>query len=463
MNRKHLAACASSMIFLAGFGSAIAQTGGTCLVLPTPVCNLASDDTSSQLQIGGSGSKSNWNNTPAACDNGVQVQARFQFAFSRSLQRMTLRITSQMVGPNTAHITGFAFNTGPEVTSISLVAVDGNPETWTLAHDVDRLDGIVDTPPLSGETFIRADGFGRVGVFGGNNGFASRYFQGNAAGGIAPGESALFTFHITGDLPNISACSFTSVGTIIPPGDKTTTAVARFQACGAPPTKAATSHAWAGPCFPIDLLVDLLSFDVAADDSKAVLTWNTASEPDNAGFAILRENVRTGEFERISENLIAPRGTATSGASYSFEDLTAVNGVRSRYRLETWDLDGFNKLYDPVDSIANPRRPLIQLVGPSYDGVLRRGGPMRVSWEPLAGVGGKVYVEFSSDPSFPHGASVTVSASASRRRATLSGDQARRVSDLAAIGEGGVYWRVSGGSRQGKVVRSQTYFVNVTD
>jgi hypothetical protein len=463
MNRKHIAACASSLILLAGIGSTMAQTGGTCLVLPTPTCNLASDDSSSQLQIGGSGSKSNWNNTPAACDNGVQVQARFQFAFQRSLQRLTLRITSQMVSPNTAKITGFAFNTAPEVSGVSLVAVDGNPETWTVAYDQDRLDGLVNSPPLSGQTFIRADGFGRVSVFGGNNGFASRYFEGNSSGGIGPGESALFTFHVTGDLPNISACSFTSIGTIIPPGDKTTTAVARFQACGAPPTKPAVSHAWAGPCFPIDLLVDLLAFEVESDDSRAILTWETASEPDNAGFAILRENVHTGEFERISGDLIAPRGTATSGASYSFEDDTAVNGVRARYRLETWDLDGFNKIYDPVDSIANPRRPPIQLVGPTYDGTLRRGVPMRVNWEPLGGVGGKVLVEFSADPEFPKNAVVSVTANSSRRRATLSSDQARRVGEMAAVGTGGVYWRVIGTGRQGKQIRSQTFYVNVTD
>ncbi len=463
MNCKQIAACASSLIILAGVGPAVAQTGGTCLVLPTPVCSLTSDDTSSQLQIGGSGSKSNWNNTPAACDNGVQVQARFQFAFSRSLSRLTLRITNQEVAPNTAKITGFGFNVAPGVTGVSLVAVDGNPETWTLAYDNDRLDGVVDSPPASGQTFIRADGFGRVGVFGGNNGFASRYFQGNAAGGIGPGQSALFTFSVTGDLPNITACSFTSVGTIIPPGDKTTTAVARFQACGAPPAKPAVSHAWAGPCFPIDLLVDLLSFEVEADDSRALLRWETASEPDNAGFAILRENVRTGEFERIGETLIAPRGTATSGATYTFEDDSAVNGVRSRYRLETWDVDGFNKLYDPVDAIANPRRPPIHLVGPVYDGAMRRGAPMRVSWEPLGGVNGKVAVEFSGDPTFPQGAVVAVAGSMSKRRLTLTNDQSRRVAEMASVGEGGVYWRVSGSNRQGKVVRSQTFFANVID
>jgi hypothetical protein len=34
---------------------------------------------------------------------------------------------------------------------------------------------------------------------------------------------------------------------------------------------------------------------------------------------------------------------------------------------------------------------------------------------------------------------------------------------MAAVGTGGVYWRVSGMGRQGKEIRSQTFYVNVTD
>ena len=41
--------------------------------------------------------------------------------------------------------------------------------------------------------------------------------------------------------------------------------------------------------------------------------------------------------------------------------------------------------------------------------------------------------------------------------------QARRVGDMAAVGTGGVYWRLSGTGRQGKEIRSQTFYVNVTD
>jgi hypothetical protein len=88
---------------------------------------------------------------------------------------------------------------------------------------------------------------------------------------------------------------------------------------------------------------------------------------------------------------------------------------------------------------------------------------MRVNWEPLGGVGGKVLVEFSADPEFPKNAVVSVTANSSRRRATLSSDQARRVGEMAAVGTGGVYWRVIGTGRQGKQIRSQTFYVNVTD
>ena len=57
-----------------------------------------------------------------------------------------------------------------------------------------------------------------------------------------------------------------------------------------------------------ETLVDLTSFTAEADDDVAVIRWETAAEPDNAGFHLLRSRAENGTYVRITDSLIAAEG-----------------------------------------------------------------------------------------------------------------------------------------------------------
>ena len=85
--------------------------------------------------------------------------------------------------------------------------------------------------------------------------------------------------------------------------------------------------------------VELVSFEATADGSAILVTWETGAEVDNAGFALFREVAGTHDYRQITD-LISARGTATSGASYSFSDRGVERGVRYNYWLVDIETDG---------------------------------------------------------------------------------------------------------------------------
>lgn len=93
--------------------------------------------------------------------------------------------------------------------------------------------------------------------------------------------------------------------------------------------------------------IELVSFtaEVGADGSIA-LTWETATEIDNAGFNLYRATTEDGPYTQINDALIPAEGDAVSGASYSFMD-TPGSGT-FYYQLEDVDFNGVSTLHDPV-------------------------------------------------------------------------------------------------------------------
>lgn len=110
------------------------------------------------------------------------------------------------------------------------------------------------------------------------------------------------------------------------------------------------------------LPVELASFQADRDGNSAVLSWQTASETNNAGFAV-QHAVGSADFEQIG--WVEGAGTTTEAQTYRFtaEDLSAGT---HRFRLKQKDLDGSTSLSDAVTVKVQPEGPIaIQDVAPN--------------------------------------------------------------------------------------------------
>ncbi|MBI2471532.1 MAG: RHS repeat protein [Planctomycetes bacterium] len=93
--------------------------------------------------------------------------------------------------------------------------------------------------------------------------------------------------------------------------------------------------------------ITLLSFIAEADEKGLVtLTWEMATEVNNAGFNIYRARLKDGKYARINSALIPTNGDSTAGATYSFVD-TPGKGT-FYYKLEDVDTKGVKTIHGPV-------------------------------------------------------------------------------------------------------------------
>lgn len=110
------------------------------------------------------------------------------------------------------------------------------------------------------------------------------------------------------------------------------------------------------------LPVELTSFKARRDGKDAILSWQTASETNNAGFAV-QHAVGSGDFEQIG--WVEGAGTTTEAQTYQFvaEDLSAGT---HRFRLKQKDLDGTTSLSKVVEVSVRPDGPIaIEQVAPN--------------------------------------------------------------------------------------------------
>lgn len=102
--------------------------------------------------------------------------------------------------------------------------------------------------------------------------------------------------------------------------------------------------------FVVQAAVTLVSFGAEGIDGKVILTWETASELDNAGFFIQRSNSETGTYQRVSF-FIPSMGDDVVGAQYYFEDDAVTNGVTYWYKLEALDYSQNADFYGPISAV----------------------------------------------------------------------------------------------------------------
>jgi hypothetical protein len=84
------------------------------------------------------------------------------------------------------------------------------------------------------------------------------------------------------------------------------------------------------------LPVELVSFDARLDGSDVVLSWETASETNNAGFAVEHSD-NGGEFTEIA--FVPGAGTTFEARTYGFT-VTDIGAGLHRFRLKQLDFDG---------------------------------------------------------------------------------------------------------------------------
>jgi len=93
--------------------------------------------------------------------------------------------------------------------------------------------------------------------------------------------------------------------------------------------------------------VEIVSFAAKEGEQGAViLSWETATEIDNAGFNIYRSKRSDGTYKKVNGKLIPAQGGGSLGASYSYED-TPGKGI-FRYKLEDVDYNGVSTMHGPV-------------------------------------------------------------------------------------------------------------------
>ena len=102
------------------------------------------------------------------------------------------------------------------------------------------------------------------------------------------------------------------------------------------------------------LAVTLGNFQATMQGNAVLVTWETVSEVNNAGFTLYRSDSADGERVSLGFTPAAAPG-ATQGASYSVTDSDVVAGQTYYYWLEAMDVSGAASVYGPVSvSVGAP-------------------------------------------------------------------------------------------------------------
>lgn len=94
----------------------------------------------------------------------------------------------------------------------------------------------------------------------------------------------------------------------------------------------------------------LADFAAASQPDHVLVTWQTFSEFDNAGFNLYRALAVDGERTLLGWTPSAAPGS-TAGAAYSYQDFDVVAGQTYWYWLEDVDLLGVATLHGPVNAV----------------------------------------------------------------------------------------------------------------
>mgnify|MGYP005839888629 FL=1 len=118
---------------------------------------------------------------------------------------------------------------------------------------------------------------------------------------------------------------------------------------GTPPTTTITGSTTTTTATPT--VIELSNFSAIPGDGEVTLVWRTESEIDTAGFNIYRGVIGSSEMSKLNVTLIPAKGSATSGAEYTYVDDDVKNGVKYIYKLEDVDTAGTVTEHKPVRAV----------------------------------------------------------------------------------------------------------------
>jgi hypothetical protein len=125
---------------------------------------------------------------------------------------------------------------------------------------------------------------------------------------------------------------------------------------------------------PDALPVELAGFEARRDGDRVRLAWTTASETDNAGFAVERTAGQDGAWTRIG--YVEGAGTTTATRTYRFVDTgVPFEAEALTYRLRQIDTDGTETLSAPVE-LDRPTPTTLTLHAP-FPNPARAGATLR--------------------------------------------------------------------------------------
>jgi hypothetical protein len=96
--------------------------------------------------------------------------------------------------------------------------------------------------------------------------------------------------------------------------------------------------------------IELIDFTATAARNQVTLEWETATEPDNAGFNLWKAEAEAGPYAKITAGLIPAQGDATHGATYTFTDADVKAGKTYWYKLEDVSINGQSNFHGPVNA-----------------------------------------------------------------------------------------------------------------
>lgn len=116
---------------------------------------------------------------------------------------------------------------------------------------------------------------------------------------------------------------------------------------------------------PLNLffLLILLGLLSACAASPNVVTWETASEVNTAGFNVYRGPSVEGPWTQVNTTLIAPASDPVRGGSYEYRDTSAAAGESYYYLLEEIELDGASTRYPPTRLEPSDNRAWLVWIG----------------------------------------------------------------------------------------------------
>ncbi len=103
----------------------------------------------------------------------------------------------------------------------------------------------------------------------------------------------------------------------------------------------------------MSLPVQMISFSATANPKQGVvLTWETQSETNCAGFHVLRSLSEEDPYQTITTAMIPGHGNSSSMHEYQFADRNVENGKTYWYKIVEVSMDGKEETHGPISVLA---------------------------------------------------------------------------------------------------------------